>query len=582
MRRLISFLCVLVMMLNILPIGVFAATESSTTILLVSVEQKWAKYGQNVEVKVNVDGNPGILGATFTLSWAEDLELVSAKSGDAFDELNYQKPSSFDRTGTNFIWYGDSVSEVLDGTILNLTFSVAENAVVDKNLAINISAKQVIDTNKNNIQANCVNGGVLVIDYTPGDTNNDNLIDLLDVISLVQYVSDDCMTKPDGFNISLTESASDVNDDGSMDILDVILISQYISDDCTTNPNGYNVTLVPCTPKCTHKGIEKVKNANDATCTEPGNIAYWYCSLCGKYFSDANGTTEITHASTVIPEKGHTEVIDAAVPPTYTSTGLTEGSHCSVCGITIIEQIITGPLTKDTYEIQYEYKMIPQNMESLKLKDTYEPAKGKVLAKPILDKYTFLGWSDKNGTFYGNELPVGITGDLILYANWASQRNLAVPAKTIGDPIICEDSDNGKILFVYEIGSIKNIPIFEKYNILSANGVITKGTRKEQTSIIKTDAEKISKNITNITSNSTAWTFSEDWEDRITISEEWMKENEMELKEAKEFCKTDNNTYNLINSEGGSLNSIVVNNSAFRINQNEAHSESTYSDTQKY
>ena len=28
---------------------------------------------------------------------------------------------------------------------------------------------------------------------------------------------------------------------------------------------------------------------------------------------------------------GHTEVVDAAVPPTCQSEGLTEGSHCSVC-----------------------------------------------------------------------------------------------------------------------------------------------------------------------------------------------------------------------------------------------------------
>ena len=30
-----------------------------------------------------------------------------------------------------------------------------------------------------------------------------------------------------------------------------------------------------------------------ATCTEDGNSAYWACHLCGKYFSDEAGTTEI-------------------------------------------------------------------------------------------------------------------------------------------------------------------------------------------------------------------------------------------------------------------------------------------------
>ena len=45
--------------------------------------------------------------------------------------------------------------------------------------------------------------------------------------------------------------------------------------------------------------------AKDATCTEPGNIAYWYCSVCEKYFSDEACTTEITLADTVISAKRH-------------------------------------------------------------------------------------------------------------------------------------------------------------------------------------------------------------------------------------------------------------------------------------
>lgn len=45
--------------------------------------------------------------------------------------------------------------------------------------------------------------------------------------------------------------------------------------------------------------------AKGATCTEVGNTAYWYCSECGKYFSDSNGETEIALADTVIPVTDH-------------------------------------------------------------------------------------------------------------------------------------------------------------------------------------------------------------------------------------------------------------------------------------
>lgn len=41
------------------------------------------------------------------------------------------------------------------------------------------------------------------------------------------------------------------------------------------------------------------------TCTEDGNTAYWTCSVCGRFFSDAAGTEEIEKGSWVIKARGH-------------------------------------------------------------------------------------------------------------------------------------------------------------------------------------------------------------------------------------------------------------------------------------
>ena len=256
-KRIISLLCVIVLVLSVLPVNAFAA-EAAVETPMVSVEQTWGVRGQTIDVTISIANNPGILGGTFTLSWAEDLELISAKSMDAFDELNYQKPSGFDPNGTNFIWYGDSVTDILDGVFLKLTFQVAEDATPGKNLFVNLIAKQVIDTNRQPIQVTCKSGGVQVIDYIPGDVDSDGVVEILDVITLVQYVSDDCTTKPDGFNITLNDYASDVNADGAIDILDVILICQYVSDGSKTDPDGYNVVLMPSAVKCRHTDVKEV------------------------------------------------------------------------------------------------------------------------------------------------------------------------------------------------------------------------------------------------------------------------------------------------------------------------------------
>ena len=40
----------------------------------------------------------------------------------------------------------------------------------------------------------------------------------------------------------------------------------------------------------------------------------------------------------IIPAVGHTVVIDPEIEPTYTTEGLTEGSHCAVCGEILVKQ----------------------------------------------------------------------------------------------------------------------------------------------------------------------------------------------------------------------------------------------------
>ncbi len=78
--------------------------------------------------------------------------------------------------------------------------------------------------------------------------------------------------------------------------------------------------------------------AVEPTCETEGNSAYWSCALCGAYFSDAEGETEIGENSWVLEKLPHTEEIIPAVVPTCTETGLTEGKKCPVCGTILTAQ----------------------------------------------------------------------------------------------------------------------------------------------------------------------------------------------------------------------------------------------------
>ncbi len=72
-------------------------------------------------------------------------------------------------------------------------------------------------------------------------------------------------------------------------------------------------------------GHSHVPTVTAPTCTEDGYTTY--TCHCGDVYVD-----------NVVSALGHSVVIDAAVDATCASTGLTEGSHCSVCGEVLVAQ----------------------------------------------------------------------------------------------------------------------------------------------------------------------------------------------------------------------------------------------------
>lgn len=82
---------------------------------------------------------------------------------------------------------------------------------------------------------------------------------------------------------------------------------------------------------------------NSADCTHDGNIGYWYCSICKKYFADARGKAAISKEMTKLPMLNHpkTEVRNQK-NATKSNEGYTGDTYCLDCG-KLVKKGVTIP-----------------------------------------------------------------------------------------------------------------------------------------------------------------------------------------------------------------------------------------------
>lgn len=475
-NSIISILLVFVMLIGF-TVPAFAA-ETAPTLVIDSMQ---AVKGQTATVKLSVENNPGMAAATFRIVYDSSILKLNSvdfntEFGGDFDELGslaLPVAGSDDLKAIQISW--SSLSNISsNGTFLSMNFTVNENAekgsIADVFTSFNTGDFCNIDEEDVNFISK--DGKITIIDGIPGDINGDKTVNSKDLIRLRKYFG--------GFDVEVDIIACDCNGDGNVNSKDLMRLRKYFS--------GWDVELFygPSVPLCRHSLIKT--EAIPAKCTENGNIAYWYCSNCNKYFADENATTEISLEDTVIPATGHTIVIDPAISATYEHTGLTEGSHCSVCGIVIKAQNVIPKLEKTEYVITYHIANNDTYLQSLDIENSnpnvYTSEEGLKLSNLNVDGYIFDGWYDgegANGELVKN-IPSGTTGNLDLYARWSLKEYtvqfdspdvpvesitytvdkgvpLINPAKQFGYTFVGWSNDDGFLVSSIKPGTVGNITL---------------------------------------------------------------------------------------------------------------------------
>ncbi|MDO4379884.1 MAG: hypothetical protein Q4D20_03305 [Clostridia bacterium] len=156
---------------------------------------------------------------------------------------------------------------------------------------------------------------------------------------------------------------------------------------CTEKGSRYKKCTV-CETELSREKIEPLGHDYSGDVTAPTCTAEGYttftCSRC-----------ESTYVGETVPALGHTEVIDKAVSATCTSTGLTEGKHCSVCGEVLLAQTVI-PAIGHKNKVHHE-KVEPTCTEEGKIEYWSCPDCSK-------------NFSDENCVIEANDLSIAPTG----------------------------------------------------------------------------------------------------------------------------------------------------------------------------
>ena len=225
-KRALSLLFALAFLITLFPLGTMQAKAVENNMPTIIVDTVEAVPGSEVTVNVSIKNNPGILGATLTLSFGDGLTLTKATSGDnnAFSAMVLTKPGKL-VSPCNFVWDGQELTaeDIKDGSLLALTFQVSEEAKLGKTIPIEISY-DLFDQNLSAVQANVSDGGITVKGDTLGDVNGDGIFSLSDVILLARYLVNLETLSKEQLDVA------DVNHDGKATNADVVKLARILAD----------------------------------------------------------------------------------------------------------------------------------------------------------------------------------------------------------------------------------------------------------------------------------------------------------------------------------------------------------------
>lgn len=183
--------------------------------------------GKTFTVDVVVKNNPGIVSTKLAIEYDETkFELVSHTGNGIFSPVSFG-PADSEPFYINWV---DTINpnNTSDGVIATITFKAKEDAEIGESvITINYDGADVYNSDFTDVAFDLNYATIEVKDYTPGDVNDDGVVNNKDLGMVMQYLN--------SWKVGINLDAADVNADGAVNNKDYGILMQYL--------NGWKVEL---------------------------------------------------------------------------------------------------------------------------------------------------------------------------------------------------------------------------------------------------------------------------------------------------------------------------------------------------
>lgn len=389
MKKIMSIVLAILLIINMA--GADASYASPNTIIKVNSIDTSSKY---VDVDVAIEGNPGLAAYDVKVEY-DDIIFAPREGMDvctpaaSFDGVGSFEFRDYDG-GCEVLWF-DVYNVDTDGILFTLHLEVKEEVPYgDYPIKVTAVSKNIIDADENLVPVVCEDGVVTYRDYIPliyGGTISSTCVDEIEFPIMVQDnpgfagISLNVEFDTDMFE-PVMESSTEIKINRSDDFPSGIMLAAktqtgckviwsdsqnnkkdgvigYLllkaNDNCPVGEYDFLISYNeedtldykedPVSFTCkngkvsySHSAMEKI-DAVAPKCEEDGNIDYWYCADCDRYYLDSLGTEATTAESIIDPATGHDIVSIPAQEATCTEDGFSEYSYCTICNTVFSEKI---------------------------------------------------------------------------------------------------------------------------------------------------------------------------------------------------------------------------------------------------